>query len=264
MLMNEMIVSRYSSEGGGSRKSTPVYKDVSDAIQGKINAKDMTEKSPHTISEEMSGKVMGIKETMNKTTSDESLLEANRCHADVTSEEWATIYRYNKIVMVRVFARFKIIQTTFTVGMGLVTLVSRLMGFSSAGIIAVLFASTVTSVALFVAGNAIRRMIGIVYLSPDRKRLKIAHTDFWGRRRDKVHLVKHIVPLRDTPAQPYVRQLFVSEPNFKDKFYFLALKDATFIDPETCCGIFGIDPSAISVTSSNSDTPEEKERELKK
>jgi len=64
--------------------------------------------------------------------------------------------------------------------------------------------ATVTGVAVFaiamlgVVGEFSRKVIGIVYSSPDNNSIVVSHVNFFGNRKDICYDVKEIIPLNDT------------------------------------------------------------------
>lgn len=156
-------------------------------------------------------------------------------------QEWLTVYRFPHIVAVRVFCRFKIYQTVLTVVFSVMYALSHVSHASAAssGLLYATGVSLFTTMALYVVGNILRRVVGFIYLSPDETRVKIAHIDFWGKRRDHEVDVKYIVPLYDSAEFLRFRQLFISDPQFTDKYYLLSMK-GVMPKPQVFADTFGI------------------------
>ena len=255
--VHEAIVIRCLSDK--RRKAASSFQTLSDVVQERMKEMDRTKESARTGSEERvagAGKVGDeaaasrtamntMRDKMQQTSAEP---DANRGAENVTQEEWLTIYRFHHMVPIRLFCRFKIYQTAFTVSVGLISLLSHLLEVGpTSALIPVLAVSAFTTLSLYIVGHILRHFIGFVYLSPDQKWVKIAHIDFWGRRQNHVLSVSHIVALKESPsAFKFVRQLFISEPNSSSKYYVFVLKESTFAKPEVFADIFGIDVAEIS------------------
>lgn len=176
--------------------------------------------------------------TMNPDSIHRPLLHSDQ---DVTQEEWLTIYRFPHIVAVRIFSRFKFYQTAATITFALASVKSHLTASTIASntYIYVTVFSAFTTVALYIVGNVMRRVIGFAYISRDHSRVKLAHMTFWGRRTDRIFDTKFIVPLNESSEYMKFRQLFIADPTFTDKYYLLSMK-AFFPKPQVFADTFGV------------------------
>ncbi len=62
--------------------------------------------------------------------------------------------------------------------------------------------STFALVVLALMGEAARRIVGILYLHPEKRQVKVAHLTFLGKREDFVLPLSDVVPLSETPENP--------------------------------------------------------------
>ena len=166
--------------------------------------------------------------------------------ANVSSEDWVTIYRFPHMVSIRTFTRFKVYQVYTTACIAVATTVAHMMGYAgSMELTYITGASLFAMLSLYVVGNILRRVIGFVYVSHDGKHVKLSHLDFWGRRVDLSVPVTALVPLRDSPnATPFARQLFLTHPGFTEKYLILPMI-GRFEQPDTFADVFGIDASLL-------------------
>ena len=76
----------------------------------------------------------------------------------------------------------------------------------------------VTILPLLFAGELMRRLIGIIYLHQDNKTVRIAHTTFFGKRRDILVNIEDFKLVSDTNAN-------VHDVMWKVEFYDKSLKN---------------------------------------
>uniref|UniRef100_A0A0A9W6T4 Transmembrane protein 186 n=1 Tax=Lygus hesperus TaxID=30085 RepID=A0A0A9W6T4_LYGHE len=60
-----------------------------------------------------------------------------------------------------------------------------------------------TTVAIFSIGQIFTNLVGVVYISKDRSRVKISYLDFWGDRRDKIVDSSDVVGITKESLTPW-------------------------------------------------------------
>ncbi|XP_038077622.1 transmembrane protein 186-like [Patiria miniata] len=160
--------------------------------------------------------------------------KSNNCE-----KEYTTVYCFPGMRYLRVISRFKLAQTFFTMGIappmwylhtvGLITEYQLLYSLSVA---------TFALVMLYSMSFFLRRIIGFIYLHRNRDSIKIAHMNFWGRRRDQTIPLFDVIPIGETGERTSEILIRLRRYSTKEKLYF-SLKYGMITHQENFCEIFG-------------------------
>lgn len=166
------------------------------------------------------------------------LLTTRHCHSSNERREdgsdFKMVYRLPSIVFARVICRLKLYQTAIVVS---------LTGASVATNADLFFPLTVCTLSLgmlALMGEFFRRLVGIVYVDAATNRVKLAHLNFWGNRKDLVVRVEDIVPLTDSgensDGDVYVRVNFYDTATYKP--LYLSVKYGKVLDEKLFSQVF--------------------------
>lgn len=144
-----------------------------------------------------------------------------------------------KISAARFIHRFKLYQSIFTIAV-----VPMILGFYYYGksdmttVLVITGSASFTCLSLYVLTSFFKKLIGIVYIDPDEKHLKIAHLTFWGGRNDIIVPVDEIIPLTDcdnNPADAFVKVLRTNS----DESLYMTLRFGKILDEDIFKKVFG-------------------------
>ncbi len=118
----------------------------------------------------------------------------------VDKEGFVQVFKFPYAPHCALVARLKIYQTVI-VAFGL----APYYYFTSTAVddVEAVFAlSGLALLVLFALGEVARRAVGIIYLHPERKEVKISHLTFFGGRQDTVVPLEDVIPVSETPENP--------------------------------------------------------------
>lgn len=159
---------------------------------------------------------------------------------DVAITEWNPIFKYPHIISAHIFCRAKIFQTGFTLILSSGTIYSYIFGSGTLDfLLNATLVSGVTCATLLIFGNIIRRIVGFVYINPDKTRVKISHLDFWGRRRDVICKIEDLTMVDDYNHQKdyYFALYHLKRPG---EYYYISLKSGGILDKESFVDVFNV------------------------
>ncbi|CAG7721493.1 unnamed protein product [Allacma fusca] len=145
------------------------------------------------------------------------------------TDDWTTVYRFDRILFARAIQKFKVYQTGFSCFIIAPTTVGLYFhGILDNETAAGIFGGVgFTCGALYFLGNIFNRLVAIIYTSPSRpKEIKIARLTFWGNRMDTLHPIDDFIPLGDLNYKPtavYFRLKLHSDYN---EFMYLSCSSA--------------------------------------
>ncbi|OTF69022.1 hypothetical protein BLA29_008108 [Euroglyphus maynei] len=156
--------------------------------------------------------------------------------------EWIPIYRFPYIVHCRIFARAKLHMTVMMTTIMPVSYFLYSDSYNSSDL-AIIGGISLFSLALIYGfGQIFRRLIGSIYVLPDKNLVRISHLTFFGNRCEKIIPRDDLLLLSDSNANLNELLLLVSQLNnhneWKDSLY-ICLKFGGILDVEKFTNIFG-------------------------
>lgn len=150
------------------------------------------------------------------------------------------IYKMPLIGLVRLLNRAKIYQTALTGVFASMSIYSYMVTDGHLKTVLILTAvCALASGMLYVFGHSVKRLVGIVYVNPDRSRVKIAHLTFWGRRQDEVVDANDLYALSDF----YDRKAFLvklERVSTVSDYYYFTFKFGGVTDKQTFEQVFRV------------------------
>lgn len=156
---------------------------------------------------------------------------------------WLPIYRFPYIGALKIVIKFKVYLTGFTTAIVLNRLYNSISGLSFSTTPTTVALSAISLTGLLFIGNAFRKLVCQIYVSPDMNFVRMCRFSFFGRRIDMVLPREQVVPLTETNIST-VRNLFCilefTHPQkidlnhdtieFYDQYFYLPLRFGRILD----------------------------------
>ncbi|XP_029000004.1 transmembrane protein 186 isoform X2 [Betta splendens] len=142
-------------------------------------------------------------------------------YSDLSTAKYTLIYTLPHIKLLRAVSRLKLLQTSFTV-----IILPPVYFLYHQGDVPFYLVSYTTGIALFaggmlcIASHFFRRVVGMMYLDPSLKTLKVSHLTFWGRRHDIYLPVTDVMTIGDTGDSPNETILKLKRYSSPETLYF--------------------------------------------
>ncbi|KAH7638437.1 hypothetical protein HUG17_2470 [Dermatophagoides farinae] len=166
--------------------------------------------------------------------------KSNRTPADDLGE-WIPIYRFPYIVPCRIISRAKL---HMTIMMTTILPASYFIGaesYNTSDLMMMTGISAFSLTLLYGFGQIFRRLIGSIYVSPEKNLVRISHLTFFGNRVEKILPRDNLLLLSDSNANLNDLLLRVSpmdQNELKDSLY-ICLKYGGILDVEKFANVFG-------------------------